>query len=248
VRDSFSLLRDALFMTAGVEQNRDNLDGGGVATTTGRDAFTTLTWQAPREMVFTGSLRLGSRGNDLSTGTPGALDESTRALSAGALVPVSLVPMLRTRLSLNGSWIERRDPANPLGDTRDLYVLGGVQGETLDRVMDFSLLAGQDRSDFPGLPDGRTTFDRLVLSGRRQIDPRLAARFDGNLVAARSPSSSTAPGPRYTRTEALGGGEWQWREDSNLTVSAGVVSYADRRTPGLNTHELVARIRLSRAF
>jgi hypothetical protein len=248
VRDSFSLLRDALFVTAGVEQNRDNLDGSGVTTTTGRDGFATLTWQAPREMVFTGSLRLGSRGNDLAAGVPGALDESTTALSAGALVPVSLVPMLRTRLSLNGSWIERRDPANPLGATRDLYFLGGVQGETPDRVMDVSLLAGQDRSDFPGLPDGRTTFDRLVLSGRRQIDPRLAARFDGSLVAARSPSSATTPGPRYTRSEALGGGEWQWRDDSSVTVSAGVVSYADRRTPGLNTHELVARIRLSRAF
>jgi hypothetical protein len=135
-----------------------------------------------------------------------------------------------------------------VGDTRDLYYLAGIQGETPDRVMDLSLLVGQNRSDFPGLEGGRTTFDRLVFAGRRQVAPRWAARFDGSLIAARSPESATAPGPRYTRTEALGGGEFAWREDAAVTFSAGVVSYADRRTPGLDTRELVARIRLSRAF
>lgn len=248
LRDSFSFPGDALFVTAGVEQNRDNLDGAQLATTTSRDAFATLTWQAPREMVLTGSLRLGSRGNDLSTGSPGALDQQTRALSLGALVPVSLVSALRTRLSLNGSWISRGDDANPLGDTRDLYYLLGVQGETQDRATDFSVLAGQNRTDFPGLQNGRTTFDRLVLAARRQIDPRWAARFDGSLTAARSDDDATAPGPRYTRTEALGGGEFQWRQDTAVTFTAGVVSYSDKRVSSLDTRELVARIRLSRAF
>jgi hypothetical protein len=248
VRDSFSLPGDALFVTAGYEQDHDDLDGSALATTTNRGTFATLTWQAPRERVFTGSLRLGTRGNGLATGSPGALDESTRALSAGAQVPVALHPAFRTRLSLNGSWVSRRDPANPLGDTRDLYYLAGIQGETLDRAMDLSLLAGQDRSAFPGLDGGRTTFDRLVLAGRRQLSPRWAARFDGALAAARSPDSAAAPGPRYTRTEALGGGEFAWRDDAAVTFSAGVVSYADRRVPGLDTHELVARIRVSRGF
>ena len=248
VRDSFSLPGDALFVTAGYEQDHDNLDGSALATTDNRGAFATLTWQAPREMVFTGSLRLGTRGNDLAANDPGALDQSTRAVSAGAVVPVALVPAVRTRLSLNGSWVSRSDPVNPLGDTRDLYYLVGIQGETLDRMTDLSLLVGQNRSDFPGLDGGRTTFDRLVLAGRRQISPRWAARFDGALTAARSPAAATAPGPRYTRTEALGGGEFAWREDASVTFSAGVVSYADRRTPGLDTRELVARIRLSRTF
>jgi hypothetical protein len=248
VRDSFSLPGDALFVSAGYEHDHDNLDGSALATTTNRAAFATLTWQAPREIVFTGSFRLGTRGNGLAAASPGALDQSTRAFTAAAQVPVALVPALRTRLSLNGSWVARSDPANPVGDTRDLYYLAGIQGETLDRVTDASLLVGQNRSDFPGLAGGRTTFDRLVLAGRRQLTPRWAARFDGALTAARSPASATAPGPRYTRTEALGGGELTWREDASVTFSAGVVSYADRRTPGLDTRELVARIRLSRAF
>jgi hypothetical protein len=115
-------------------------------------------------------------------------------------------------------------------------------------VTDFSLLAGQNRTDFPGLEGGRTVFDRLVLAGRRKLGPRWAARFDGAFTGARSPDLATAPGPRYTRTEALGGGEFNWRDDVGVTFSAGVVSYADRRVPGLDTRELVARVRLSRAF
>jgi hypothetical protein len=248
LRDSFTLPGDALFVTAGLEQDHDNLDGSALATTTNRGAFATLTWQAPREMVFTGSLRLGTRGNDLATGSPGALDETTHALSLGALVPVALVPAFRTRVSLNGSWVARSDDANPVGDTRDLYYLVGLQGETPDRVMDFSVMAGQNRSELPGLANGRTTFDRLVLGGRRQLDPRWAVRFDGSYLGARSPDSPLAPGPRYTRTEALGGGEFQWRQDLGVTFTAGLVSYADRRNPALSTHELVARIRLSRTF
>ena len=248
LRDSFTLPGDALFVTAGVEQDRDNLDGSALATTTNRGAFATLTWQAPREMVFTGSMRLGTRDNGLSSSDPGALDQSTRAFTGAAQVPVALVPTLRTRLSLNGSWVQRSDPANPAGDTRDLYYLAGINAETPDRNTDFALLAGQNRSDYPGIADGKTTFDRLVLAGRRQLDPRWAARFDGALTAARSPDASTAPGPRYTRTEALGGGEFKWREDAVVTFTAGIVDYRDRRTPGLDTRELVARIRLSRAF
>ncbi|HKP75221.1 MAG TPA: hypothetical protein VJT67_06725, partial [Longimicrobiaceae bacterium] len=248
VRDSFSLPGDALFVTAGVEQDHDNLDGSALATTTNRGAFATLTWQAPREMVFTGSLRLGTRANDLAAASPGALDETTHALSLGALVPVRIVDAFRTRLSLNGSWVQRSDDANPVGDTRDLYYLVGLQGETPDRVTDLSVLVGQNRSDFPGIAGGRTTFDRLVLTGRRQIDPRWAARFDGSFLSAHSPASVTSPGPRYTRTEALGGGEFQWRRDLGITFTGGIVSYSDRRVPGLNTRELVARIRLSRTF
>ena len=248
LRDAFSLLGEALFVTAGYEQDHDNLDGSALATTTSRGVFATATWQGPREIALTGSLRLGTRDNGLAASSPGALDEATRALSVGALVPVALLPAFRTRLSLNGSWVQRRDPANPAGDTRDLYYLAGIQGETLDRAMDLSLLAGQNRSEFPELDGGRTTFDRLVAAGRRQLAPRWAARFDGSFTHARSPESATAPGPRYTRTEALGGGEFTWREDATVTFTAGVVSYRDRRTPGLDTRELVARIRLSRAF
>lgn len=248
VRDSFSLLRDALFVTAGYEQDRDNLNGSAPATTRGQGGFASLTWQAPRDVLVTGTLRLATRDNGLAEGTPGALDQSTLAASGGIGVPVGSLAAFRTRVSLNGTWVERSDPANPVSDTRDLYILAGVQGETESRGASFSLMAGQNRSESPGLPDGSTTFDRLTAAGRRQLTDRWAVRFDGGFTAARSPANATAPGPRYTRTEALGGGEFAWRPDALITVTAGVVDYADRRFPGLDTRELVMRLRLSRAF
>jgi len=248
VRDSFSMFGDALFVTAGYEQDRDNLDGSAPATRRGQGGFASVTWQAPRELLLTGSLRLATRGNGLAAGTPGALDESTLAASGGVMVPVGLLAAFRTRVSLNGTWVERSDPANPLSATRDLYVLAGVQGETESRGTSFSLMAGQNRAEFPGLPDGSTTFDRLTAYARRQLTERWAARFDGGLTAARSAESAGAAGPRYTHAEALGGGEFAWRPDALLSFTAGVVDYTDQRIPGLDTRELVMRIRLSRAF
>ncbi len=248
VRDSFSLLADALFVTAGFEHDRDNLDGSAASTMHGRGAFTTLTWQGPRQVLVTGSLRLASRGNALAEGTPGAMDQSTVAASGGVVVPVGLLAALHTRVSLNGTWVERSDPANPLADTRDLYLLAGVQGETESRGTRVSLMAGQNRAAFPGLPDGKTTFDRLAAAGWRRLTDRWALRFDGGITAARSPDSATAPGPRYTRAEALAGGELAWRPDVLVALTAGVVDYTDRRVPGLDARELVLRLRLSRAF
>jgi hypothetical protein len=248
VRDSFSLLGDALFVSVGYEQDRDNLDGSAATTTHGRGGFATLTWQAPRDVLLTGSLRLHARTNDLPEGTPGALDQSNVAASGGVTVPVGVVAAFRTRVSLNGSWIERSDPSNPFAGTRDLYFLAGVQGETESRGTSFSLVGGQNRAELPGLAGGSTTFDRLAAAGRHQLSARWAARFDGGLTAARSPASATAPGPRYTRVEALGGGEFAWRPDALISLTAGVVDYTDDRVPGLDTRELVLRLRLSRAF
>lgn len=248
VRDSFSLLGDALFVTAGLEQDRDNLDGSAAATTHGRGGFASVTWQAPRDVLVTGSLRLDSRGNGLAEGTPGALDQSTLAASGGVTVPVGVVAAFRTRVSLNGTWVERADPSNPFAESRDLYFLAGVQGETESRGTSISLLAGQNRAEFPGLPDGSTTFHRLSAAGRHQLAERWAVRLDGGWTAARSPGSATAPGPRYSRAEVLGGGDFAWRRDALVTLTAGVVDYADERFPGLDTRELVLRLRLSRAF
>jgi hypothetical protein len=248
VRDSFSLLGDALFVTAGFEQDRDNLDGSAAATTRGRGGFATVTWQAPRDVLLTGSLRLATRDNGLAEGTPGALDQSTLAASGGVTVPIGVLASFRTRVSLNGTWIERTDPSNPFAESRDVYFLAGVQGETDSRGTSVSLTAGQNRAEFPGLPDGNTTFNRLTAAGRHQLTERWAARFDGGWTAARSPDSATAPGPRYTRTEALGGADFAWRPDALITLTGGVVDYADDRVPGLDTRELVLRLRLSRAF
>lgn len=248
VRDSFSLLGDALFVTAGFEQDRDNLDGSAAATTRGRGGFATVTWQAPRDVLVTGSLRLATRDNGLAEGTAGALDQSTVAASGGVTVPVGVLAAFRTRVSLNGTWIERTDPSNPFAESRDLYLLAGVQGETDSRRTSVSLTAGQNRAEFPGLPDGNTTFNRVTAAGRHQLTDRWAARFDGGWTAARSPDSATAPGPRYTRAEVLGGGDFAWRPDALITLTGGVVDYTDDRVPGLDTRELVLRLRLSRAF
>jgi hypothetical protein len=248
VRDSFSLLGDALFVTAGFEQDRDNLDGSAATTTSGRGGFATVTWQAPREVLVTGSLRLHSRTNGLAEGTLGALDQTTRSASGGVTVPVGVLAAFQARVSVNGSWMERSDPANPFAETRDLYFLAGVQGETESRGTSFSVMGGQNRAEFPGLADGSTTFDRLTAAGRHQLTERWAVRFDGGWTAARSPDSETAPGPRYTRAEALGGGELAWRPDALISLTAGVVDYSDDRVPGLDTRELVLRLRLSRAF
>lgn len=248
VRDSFSLLDDALFVTAGVEQDRDNLDGSAAATTRGRGGFATVAWQAPRDVLLTGSLRLHTRSNGLAAGTLGARDESTRSASGGVAVPVGALAGFRTRVSLNGGWVERSDPSNPFAETRDLSFLAGVQGETASRGTFFSLLGGQNRAELPGIDEGSTTFDRLAAAGRHQLTERWAARFDGGWTAARSPGSAAASGPRYTRTEALGGGEFAWRPDAVVFLTAGVVDYADDRVPGLDTRELVLRLRLSRAF
>lgn len=248
VRDSFSLLGDALFVTAGFEQDRDNLDGSAAATTRGRGGFATVTWQAPRDVLLTGSLRLATRDNGLAEGAPGALDQSTLAASGGVTVPIGVLATFRTRVSLNGTWIERTDPSNPFAESRDVYFLAGVQGETDSRGTSVSLTAGQNRAEFPGLPDGNTTFNRLIAAGRHQLTERWAARFDGGWTAARSPDAATAPGPRYTRTEALGGADFAWRPDALITLTGGVVDYADDRVPGLDTRELVLRLRLSRAF
>jgi len=248
VRDSFSMLGDALFVTAGYEQDQDNLDGSAATTTRGRGGFATVTWQAPRDVLLTGSLRLHSRGNALAEGTPGALDQSTLSASGGMSVPVGALAAFHTRVNLNGSWVERSDPSNPFAETRDLYFLAGVQGETESRETFVSLMAGQNRSEFPGLPEGNTTFDRMTAAGRHQLTARWAVRFDGGFTAARSPDSGTSPGPRYTRAEALGGGEFAWRPDALISLTAGVVDYSDDRVPGLDTRELVLRLRLSRAF
>jgi hypothetical protein len=248
VRDTFSLLRDALYVSAGYEQDRDNLDGSAAATTRARAGFATLSWRAPGDALLSGSLRLGSRGNGLAAGAPFALDQGTLSASAGAVVPLALFPSLRTRLSLNGSWVTRSDPANPVADTRDLYYLAGIQAETPERTADVSLLFGQNRSDFPGITDGGTTYDRVTATGRRRISERWTARLEGGLVVARSPEDAGAPGPRYTRAEALGGGEFAWTEEARVSVDAGVVTYTDRRASGRDTRELLLRVRMSQAF
>jgi hypothetical protein len=249
VRDTFTALGDALFVTAVYVQDRDNLGGSALATTTSRAGQVAAHWQAPGDaLLLTGSLRLGARANGLAPEAAGALDETTAALTAGASVPVAVMQGLRTRLTLNGAYVSRSDPANPFAASRDLYYLGGIQGETVARTTDFSLLLGQSRATIPAAEHGGSVVQRALAMGRHRLTARWKARVDGAVTAASSSPVAGAPGPRYLRTETTGGGEFAWTGDAVVSFGAGVITYADRRDSGMDTREVVARLRVSRAF
>jgi hypothetical protein len=249
IRDSFTLLNDALIVSAGAERDEDNLDDVKPATTTSTGGFVTASWQAsPSAVLLTGAARLGSRSNTLRRGEVGATNERNLLLSAGASVPVPLLPGLRTRLSLNGSLLERADPSNRIGDTRDVYLLGGVQAENAIRSTEFALMLGTNRTELTGVPGGTSDFQRVIATGRHRVAPRLAALLDGNYVAARSPEAAAALGMHYDRLELLGGGEFEWASAAVLSLTGGVVSYQDQRFSGLDSREILVRLRMSRAF
>jgi len=248
VDDSFTMVNDALVASAGFEQDRDNLDDAKSATTTSSAGFAMLSWQrAPDALLLTGSVRLGARSNDLGTGQEGAADETNRALSGGVGIPLRLLSGLRTRLNLNTSYIERSDPTSSATDTRDIYYLAGIEAETPERSSDLSLVYGINRSELGSTSKSITNYQRLMVSGRHQLSPRIAALLDGSYTAARADEGSAFP-LDYNRTELLGGGEFQVLVATVLTFNAGVISYGDKSDASFDTRETVVRLSLRRAF
>jgi hypothetical protein len=71
--------------------------------------------------------------------------------------------------------------------------------------------------------------------------------FDGSYTGAGSDELSQN-GPSYTRLEGLGGVEYVWRATTMLTLTGGVIDYADERVPTRDSRELVVRLRVSRNF
>ena len=249
IRDSFTLLNNALALSAGFEQDEDNLDNVKTATTTNRGVFASLSWQAsPRAPALVASFRQGTRQNDLGAGQNGALDEQNLTLSLAVTYPIRLFEGFRTRLNLNVSAINRDDPDNLTAEYRDRYYLGGIQGETPDRSTELTILYGLNKSEFLGFDNARTDFHRLVANGRHLVRPRLKATLDGTYTAARSPVEAAEFGLHYNRTEFLVGGEFEWTPSSFVILSGGIVSYADQRFPTRDTREIVARLRVNRAF
>lgn len=249
LRDAFTLFNDALAVSAGFEQDRDNLDGLKPATTTYRTLFATLSWQpSARSPALVASVRHGTRVNGLAPGEEGALDERSRAVSLGSSVPVELVSGVRTRLNLNVSLTDRDDPANPVNGSRDRYYLGGVDAEAENRGTEATLLYGLNRSTLTGFEDARTDFYRVVANLRQRLGARLRGMLDATYTAARSPEASGELGLEYDRLELLVGGEWEWAPSAFVVVSGGVISYSDARSPERDTRERVVRIRLNRLF
>jgi hypothetical protein len=249
VRDAFTLLNDALVVSAGFEQDRDNLDEVKHATTTSNGGFGTVSWQPGMNSVaLIGSFRIGARGNDLGAAEPGAVDETSRIVSAGASIPVPLLAWARTRLSLNGSFTDREDKANTFAGSRDVYLLGGVQGETLTRGTELALMLGMNRTELTGFDGASTDFQRVIATGRHRVLPQLAVLFDAGYTAVRSPDETSDFALAYDRLDVLGGAEFDWATAGLVTVTGGVASYSDRINAGLDTRELIVRVRLSRAF
>lgn len=253
LRDSFTMLDHAMAVSIGVEQDRDNLDGMRMATTTSRGIFADANWQeAPDRPGLSASLRLGSRANDLPTGEDGALDETNWTMGAGFVLPVRLLDGYRTRVTGNWSLMNRDDPANPLVGSRNSYYLGGFQGETLDRRTEFRILYGLNRSELTEFDEATTNFHRLSLGGRHLVAPRWTALVDGTLTRARGPDSddpdTLALGLRYDRNELMIGGEFEWTSSSYVSFEAGVVQYSDALNPDRDTREILTRIRINRPF
>ena len=249
IRDSFTLLNDALAISAGFETDEDNLDHLKPATTTNTGVFAQGSWQkAPRAASVVASVRRGSRANDLAASALGALDESTTALSVGVGLPIATLGGFDTRLNLNVSAVDRSDPNNTFVNSQDRYFLAGFEGRTASRSSSYNVMYGLNKTELTSIADANTDFHRVVGNVRYLVVPRFTATFDGTVTAARSPDVTEALGLAYDRREALLGGEFEWTAASFVTLTGGVVSYADSRVPARDTRELVMRVVMHRAF
>jgi hypothetical protein len=83
---------------------------------------------------------------------------------------------------------------------------------------------------------------------RYLVRPRWTATLDGTWTGASSDDQNAGFGLKYARRELLGGGQYDWTDASFVTLTAGVVSYADDLVPTRNTRELVTRLTVHRAF
>ena len=248
IRDSFTLLQDALAVSAGFETDEDNVDETKPATTTTQSIFGNLSWQrSPTSPTVVASLRKGSRANDLASGQTGATDESTTGLSLGLGIPVNVFEGFRTRLNLNLAMVNRDDPANTQVESKDRYILGGFSAETPTRSRALSVMYGINSSELVNIPDAQTDFHRIAGNGRYQVAPRWIATLDGTWTKASSPDASIV-GLEYNRTELTGGAEFEWTAASFVTLLAGVVNYSDDRDASRDTREIIVRLRLHRAF
>ena len=159
-----------------------------------------------------------------------------------------VVDALRTRVNLNVSVVNRDDPANPQSESRDRYILAGLQGETPDRASSFTLMYGLNTSQLVAFPDADTDFHRVTGNGLYLFRPRWTATLDGSYTTASSAGQASGMGLAYDRTELLAGAEFEWTPASFVTLLGGIVSYKDQIDPDRDTREIVVRLRVHRTF
>jgi hypothetical protein len=249
LRDSFSALSDALVMSLGFERDQDNLDDVKTATTTNSTIFGTANWQqSPNGLGLYATVRVGTRTNDLARGFDGALDEQTLSLSGGTSVPIGQFSGYNTRLSLNATIVDRDDPQNLLSGSKDLYLLGGLHAATEDEESTGSVLVGMNTSELTGVASSQVDIFRLAANGRHRLTTEWSATADGSYTVASSPDGAGASALDYNRIELLGGAEYEWRISTVVGLTVGMISYTDNLFPTRDTRELIARLRVSRAF
>ena len=110
------------------------------------------------------------------------------------------------------------------------------------------LLFGLNRAELTSVANSKTDFRRILGTARHHLNERFTALLDATSTVASSAETTAAFAPRYNRMELLGGGEYRHSAAALLTLTAGVVSYDDKRAPANNTNEVVVRLRMSRAF
>jgi hypothetical protein len=251
IRDSFTALQGALAVTGGFETDKDNLERVKPATTTNSGIFAQASWQeSPRALALVGSVRQGSRSNDLANGQTGAMDETTNAVSLGAGIPVTQLAGYATRLNLNVTAVNRDDVRNPAVDSKDRYFVVGLEGETDSRANRFNVAYGLNTTQLTSVATSKTHYHRVVGNFRYLVVPRFTATLDGTYTTASTPDAAAnlAWGLKYNRRELLAGGEFEWTAASFVRLTAGVVQYADEFVPTRDTRELVTRITVHRAF
>ncbi len=249
VRDSFLMFDNSLAVSAGFERDEDNLDNIKTATTTSSGVFLDLNWQAsPTSFGLNAAFRSGARSNDLAVGEQDARDESNRTISAGMSIPFGLREGLTTRFNLSGALVTRDDDANPTAGSKNTFILGGIQGETAGRGSEFSAMYGLSRSELTGFDNASTDFHRIMGDLRHRLSERWTGTFNASLTSAVSPENAGEFGLDYSRREFTGGAEWRWMEGSAVNFQTGVVSYTDDRQADRDTREIIARLRVVRAF
>lgn len=249
IRDSFTALRGALAVSGGFETDEDNLDEAKPTTTTNTGIFTSASWQkTPTSASLVASLRQGTRKNDLSKGQTGALDESTNAVALAAGVPVAELRGYATRLNLSVTGVNRDDPFNAAVDSKDRYFVVGFEGETDARDNRFNLIYGLNSTELTSVASSKTSFHRVTGNLKYLVQPRWSATLDGTYTTAGSSDQVSSLALKYRRRELLAGGQFDWTPSSFVTLTAGVVSYADRLVPTRDTRELVSRLTVHRSF
>ena len=173
--------------------------------------------------------------------------KDTGTYSARAFFPVRMIGGLKSRFSVNYVSVGREDVLNPLTRTKNTYYLVGFNNRMESRPTEFSIMYGLNTSELTGY-NAETTFNRLMLKGRHAFTSSLAATADIISTTASSPETAGAFGLDYSKFEMTGGAEYYWSATSFATLRAGLVTYKDNRREGIDTSQLVVRIRITQAF